>query len=70
MTSKELQDHLHDMVYELFNEYIEAYTAEQLKDVQTFSDAGLMMRNDGLVMKFANGDEFQIAIRRSKRGNG
>jgi hypothetical protein len=70
MTSKELQDHLHDMVYELFNEYIETYTDEQMKTVRTFADAGLMTRDEGLVMRFANGDEFQISIKQSKRGNG
>lgn len=37
-----------------------------IKDVDTFESAGLLTNDEGLVIKFQNGKEFQVTIKRSK----
>jgi hypothetical protein len=37
-------------------------------NILTFDQAGLLTGNKGIVIRFANGDEFQLSIVQSKRG--
>lgn len=41
---------------------------EDLVSGRTYADAGVMTRNDGLVLRFRNGDEFQIQVVQSAHG--
>lgn len=40
--------------------------ASEITEVRSFADAGLMTVNDGLVVSFADGTEFQLQIVQSK----
>lgn len=58
---------------EWLQEAIEAYTQEQESEgrdapetTSSFKDAGVLTRNEGIVIPFADGREFQITIVRSK----
>jgi hypothetical protein len=37
---------------------------------QTFEEAGLLSGNQGLVLRMADGDEYQLTVVRSRRGPG
>lgn len=44
------------------------YEDENIKSISTFDEAGLLTRNKGLVVRFENGDEFQLTIVQSQYG--
>lgn len=44
------------------------YENEKVSRILTFEEAGLLTRNKGLVVKFENGDEFQLTIVQSEYG--
>ena len=48
------------------------YTASKLADerftIRSFDDVGVMTMNDGLVIRFKDGSEFQLTVVQSKRG--
>ena len=44
------------------------YENEEVKRILTFEEAGLLTRNKGLVVRFENGDEFQLTIVQSEYG--
>lgn len=44
------------------------YEDENIKSISTFGEAGLLTRNKGLVVRFENGDEFQLTIVQSQYG--
>lgn len=51
---------------ELLTELI--YEDEKVKRILTFNEAGLLTHNKGLVVRFENGDEFQLTIVQSEYG--
>lgn len=46
-------------------EAIEDFDKEDL-DIMTFREAGLLTSNEGLVLRFESGEEFQLTIVRSE----
>lgn len=40
-----------------------------LRSIRTYSDAGILTRDAGLVVHFADGTEFQLTIVRSRRAD-
>ena len=56
MTEESMQEFLEDTLVDV----------EDVVRVNTFSAAGLMTRNKGLVVKMADGSEFQIQIAKSR----
>ena len=65
MNAQEFQYMLSDA---LFNEG-ENRTELTDMDVRTFSDSGLMTRDKGLVVKLADGSEFQVTVVQSVFGD-
>jgi hypothetical protein len=43
-------------------------TTAPVEHVETFRDAGLLTRDEGLVVRFASGDEFQVTVVQSDHG--
>ena len=60
MNNRQLENYFIDKLYE----------DEDISYVDTFDNCGLLTRNQGVVIKFKNGDEFQITIVKSQSGNG
>lgn len=58
MNTKELETYLLDTFIE----------DDEVKSARSFSDMGVLTYNNGLVVRFDNGDEFQITIVQSKYG--
>lgn len=64
MNDKVIQDAL-EMI--LTGDYDLSDTAfEELVGVSTFEDAGVMTQNSGLVLRMADGSEFQLTIVKSR----
>ena len=53
-----------------FNEELATATGDDdtpiLEGLETFSEAGLLTRDNGLVVKMSDGTEYQITIKRSR----
>ncbi len=75
ITERDFEDFLAELVCNASEEGVEieanALQAVQLASnpVDTFEARGLLTRNHGLVVRFANGAEFQVQIVRSERGD-
>jgi hypothetical protein len=65
-TAEELED---VMVRALCWQDLDAFEAieDGLRAAQSFADAGILTRDKGLVIRMANGAEFQLTIVRSER---
>jgi hypothetical protein len=65
-TSQNIEDYL----YEVISEYslVDPGSDEMIVDVSTFEEQGVLTNNKGLVIKTADGSEFQVTIVRSRRG--
>jgi hypothetical protein len=65
-TSQNIEDYL----YEVISEYslVDPGSDEMIVDVSTFEEQGVLTYNKGLVIKTADGSEFQVTIVRSRRG--
>lgn len=63
-TSEDLTDALADLL--AAEELAIELSPEPLTCVSTFRDAGVLTTNDGLVLTFADGSEFQLTIVRSR----
>lgn len=59
MNEIELQDLLKNVLYE----------EENIKSIYTFSECGLLTRDNGIVIRFNNGDAFQLTIVQSEYGS-
>lgn len=69
MTDQELQQALQDqLLYPNDEAGFADYDAE-LVDASTFAEAGVMTRNAGLVLRFADGSEFQVTLVQSRQGD-
>lgn len=60
MTATEFTDKLYDHLYG-----IESELSDQIVSFRTFTDAGIRS-NDGLVVRLADGSEYQLTVVRSK----
>ena len=60
MNNRQLENYLIDKLYGV----------KDISYVDIFDNCGLLTRNQGVVIKFKNGDEFQITIVKSQSGNG
>ena len=60
MNEIDLQDLLKNLFYE---------EEEKVKSVYTFSECGLLTRDNGIVVRFQNGDTFQLTIVQSEYGS-
>ena len=70
-TEQQVQDTLHELLETLscdieFAEELGIETGLTDATFTTFEDAGIMTYNKGLVIKFADGSEFQITIVKSR----
>ena len=57
MNNRQLENYLIDKLYE----------DKDISYVDTFDNCGLLTRNQGVVIKFKNGDEFQVTIVKSMK---
>jgi len=73
MNETEMQDALKALLEEIA--YMDADERDRLgvldglddiENVSTFADAGLMTNNAGVVLKLADGSEFQVAVVQSR----
>lgn len=55
-----------DLLREVLAETEETDEGQEVKYTSTFSDAGLMTSNDGLVVRLADGSEFQVTVVKSR----
>lgn len=56
MNEKEMESWLGEAITSLEDE------VNEVRRVSTYDEVGMLTRNKGLVVKFKNGDEFQICI--------
>jgi hypothetical protein len=63
MEEEDLQNDMMEALY-AFVEYDEP--AIDINNITSFEEAGVMTTNKGLVIKLANGREYQVSIVRSK----
>jgi len=59
MTEKRVADLLSEAIFE------HEELADLVADVRSFKDAELLTTNEGIVIRLAGGEEFQITVRRS-----
>jgi len=55
MTTQELMDLLSEKMYE----------EDDVSSIRTFEDAGLLTYDDGIVIKFNDGSNFQVSIKQA-----
>lgn len=63
MNEKQMEAWLSEAIIELANE------ETKVVRVSTYDDVGMLTMNKGLVVRFKDGDEFQICIVQSEGGN-
>jgi hypothetical protein len=63
MGEREVREILTEM---LLNDEEGYFPGGGVRDVRSFSEGGLMTSNEGLVLKLADGSEFQIQILQSR----
>ena len=67
MTDAEVMEYLINCIYTYDSEEMhESMEATALTTATSFSDAGIITNQQGLVLAFDDGSEFQISIVRSK----
>ena len=68
MDEKEMQDALIRLLEdEAMSDYFTAGESEvDVRDIETFKDAGVLTNNAGIVLRLMDGSEFQITIVRSR----
>lgn len=71
MTEKKFETALMNALYELEpgSSNYPFPDGSEVRDVNTFSGAGVLTRNKGLVVRLQNGDEFQLTIVQSNRSD-
>jgi hypothetical protein len=61
MTSAEFTEKLHDLLYG-----IDEAIRDEVVSYRTFADAGLFTNDAGLVVRLADGTEYQLTVVRSR----
>ncbi len=57
---KMTEENVADQIYEMLE------GIEEITGIRTFKDAGLMTRENGLVIRYDDGTEFQVSVVQSK----
>ena len=70
-TEQQVQDNLHELLETLscelqFNEEYRIETGLADAKFRTFEEAGIMTNNKGIVIRYANGSEYQLTIVKSR----
>ena len=66
MNAEEFTDALEDLLDDLPSD---CWWAEQVKNVRTFAEVGVLTQDKGLVVRLRAGEEFQVTIVRSMRAS-